>query len=128
MLLLYVCYGPHHPPHQIINSLEKGRLGDAALFASGLRPSFSSSSSASDVAAHPLDDASAQQQAISTLTAGGEPAAMNGVGTNAQILAPSANGRSGGARHGEMGDELRIHKAAFFFKLERELEKVRLLD
>ena len=61
---------------KIINSLEKGRLADAALFATGVRP----------------DDAD----------------------NNAQIL-PQLQGV----------DELQTHKAAFFFKLERELEKVR---
>ncbi|WFD36151.1 phosphate system positive regulatory protein pho81 [Malassezia cuniculi] len=59
---------------KIINSLEKGRLGDAALFATGSRP---------------------------------EP------GDTASPL------------HTESpASELQIHKAAFFFKLERELEKI----
>jgi CDK inhibitor PHO81 len=70
--------------------LEKGRLGDAALFASGIRPEH-----------------------LNNGVVGGEPASYSGAGTNAQILP-----RAGGS------DELQVHKAAFFFKLERELEKI----
>jgi CDK inhibitor PHO81 len=69
---------------KIINSLEKGRLGDAALFATGVRPEYI-----------PED--------ANRIDADG----------NAQIL-PRVEG----------SDELQAHKAAFFFKLERELEKV----
>lgn len=65
---------------KIINSLEKGRLADAALFATGVRPEY----------------IPGEQQ-----------------DTNPQIL-PKQEG----------ADELQAHKAAFFFKLERELEKV----
>ena len=67
---------------KIINSLEKGRLADAALFATGVRPEYSANG----------------QSAVSP-----QP----------QILP-----------HIEGSDELQIHKAAFFFKLERELEKI----
>ncbi|SPO23827.1 probable PHO81 - cyclin-dependent kinase inhibitor [Ustilago trichophora] len=67
---------------KIINSLEKGRLADAALFATGVRPEYNANG----------------QSAISP-----QP----------QIL-PRIEG----------SDELQIHKAAFFFKLERELEKI----
>lgn len=79
---------------KIINSLEKGRLGDAALFASGIRPEHLSNG-------------------VTPASVGGEPASYSGAGTNAQILP-----RAGGS------DELQAHKAAFFFKLERELEKI----
>lgn len=58
---------------QIINSLEKGRLSDAALFATRVRPSGTSED-------QPIIDSPAS--------------------------------------------ELQIHKAAFFFRLERELEKI----
>ena len=64
---------------KIINSLEKGRLGDAALFATGVRPSDSS-------------------QGAESLLGNESPAS-----------------------------ELQVHKAAFFFKLERDLEKICLL-
>lgn len=65
---------------KIINSLEKGRLGDAALFATGVRPDY---------------------------------------GANADSISqPQILPRTEGS------DELQIHKAAFFFKLERELEKI----
>ncbi|SJX63086.1 probable PHO81-cyclin-dependent kinase inhibitor [Sporisorium reilianum f. sp. reilianum] len=67
---------------KIINSLEKGRLADAALFATGVRPEYNANG----------------QSTISP-----QP----------QIL-PQIEG----------SDELQIHKAAFFFKLERELEKI----
>jgi CDK inhibitor PHO81 len=79
---------------KIINSLEKGRLGDAALFASGIRPEHLSNG-------------------VTPASVGGEPASYSGAGTNAQIIP-----RAGGS------DELQAHKAAFFFKLERELEKI----
>ncbi|KAN0064831.1 phosphate system positive regulatory protein pho81 [Thecaphora frezii] len=71
---------------KIINSLEKGRLADAALFATGVRPEYVSSNG---------DQGEAESPA--------QP----------QIL-PKIEG----------SDELQIHKAAFFFKLERELEKI----
>lgn len=72
------------PASQIINSLEKGRLADAALFATGVRPEHG---------------ANGETQSPSS----GQP----------QLL-PKIEG----------SDELQVHKAAFFFKLERELEKV----
>ncbi|UZJ52609.1 hypothetical protein CBS101457_001929 [Exobasidium rhododendri] len=81
---------------KIINSLEKGRLGDAALFASGIRPEH-----LNNVEGAPS-------------SAGGEPASYSGAGTNAQFSSIKS----------ERSDELQIHKAAFFFKLERELEKI----
>ncbi|WFC98329.1 phosphate system positive regulatory protein pho81 [Malassezia yamatoensis] len=62
---------------KIINSLEKGRLGDAALFATSVRP--------------PNSDSRQDQPPLAT----DSPAS-----------------------------ELQVHKAAFFFKLERELEKI----
>ncbi|PWN50718.1 hypothetical protein IE53DRAFT_81647 [Violaceomyces palustris] len=77
---------------KIINSLEKGRLGDAALFATGVRPD--EIPNGSNVPDQQQEDASAAV-------------------TGAQIL-PKVEG----------SDELQIHKAAFFFKLERELEKI----
>ncbi|SNX83846.1 probable PHO81 - cyclin-dependent kinase inhibitor [Melanopsichium pennsylvanicum] len=67
---------------KIINSLEKGRLADAALFATGVRPEYSANGQST-------------------------------VSPQPQIL-PNIEG----------SDELQIHKAAFFFKLERELEKI----
>ncbi|EPQ30369.1 uncharacterized protein PFL1_01895 [Pseudozyma flocculosa PF-1] len=68
---------------KIINSLEKGRLADAALFATGVRPDYGANGERADSPAQP------------------------------QLL-PKIEG----------SDELQIHKAAFFFKLERELEKI----
>ncbi|KAJ1026771.1 hypothetical protein NDA16_002068 [Ustilago loliicola] len=67
---------------KIINSLEKGRLADAALFATGVRPEYNANGQST-------------------------------VSPQPQILP-----------HIEGSDELQIHKAAFFFKLERELEKI----
>lgn len=77
---------------KIINSLEKGRLGDAALFATGVRPEY------------------IPEDQTTTTTADGVEHASDGT---AQIL-PKAKGSA----------ELQAHKAAFFFKLERELEKI----
>ncbi|KAJ1018224.1 hypothetical protein NDA18_006383 [Ustilago nuda] len=67
---------------KIINSLEKGRLADAALFATGVRPEYNANGQST-------------------------------VSPQPQILP-----------HIQGSDELQIHKAAFFFKLERELEKI----
>jgi CDK inhibitor PHO81 len=73
---------------KIINSLEKGRLTDAALFASGIRPEHL-----------------ARNQEVAS--------ALANAGANATV-----NPRNAGSA------ELQAHKAAFFFKLERELEKI----
>ncbi|MCO5613954.1 hypothetical protein L7F22_068234 [Adiantum nelumboides] len=84
---------------KIINSLEKGRLTDAALFASGIRPEQIPNGDGVSAAA---------------AAAGGQhSASFSDSGAEAQIL-PRTEG----------SDELRAHKAAFFFKLERELEKI----
>lgn len=69
-------------------------MGDAALFASGIRPEH-------------------LNNGVSPSTVGEKPGSYSGAGTNAQIL-PQIEG----------SDELQAHKAAFFFKLERELEKI----
>lgn len=84
---------------QIINSLAKGRFPDAALLAAGVRPP-------------PVSDAAEQ-----------EP-----LGAEEPLLlahtSAVANAGAGGTQPGKQGELLQAHKAAFFFKLERELEKV----
>lgn len=88
------------PPHglQIINSLAKGRPADAALLAAGLRPPFHLSTGNGVPATHHHD---------------GRPLT-------------SATTQNGPSLLPESGESalLQAHKAAFFFKLERELEKV----
>ncbi|BGP37936.1 phosphate system positive regulatory protein pho81 [Rhodotorula kratochvilovae] len=81
---------------KIINSLAKGRPADAALLAAGVRP--------------PRPDA-AEQLPVEATT------------TEAQLFAhaSTANGGIGGEGPTTL---LQAHKAAFFFKLERELEKI----
>jgi CDK inhibitor PHO81 len=85
---------------QIINSLAKGRPADAALLAAGYRPPFHLSSSAS--------------WNVDNETASELSAAAN--------LSGQSNGPSLLPESGESA-LLQAHKAAFFFKLERELEK-----
>ncbi|POW00909.1 hypothetical protein PSTT_12849 [Puccinia striiformis] len=80
----------------IINSLAKGRPADAALLAAGISPAIVHSSSVdSDQQSTPVAD----QQL--------------------QLLPESYNGQTSSPEN-----NLKLHKAAFFFKLERELEKI----
>jgi CDK inhibitor PHO81 len=81
---------------QIINSLAKGRPADAALLAAGISPAIAASNSPN------LRHQSESDQQLQLLS---EP-------YNHQTASPENN--------------LKLHKAAFFFKLERELEKVSL--
>ncbi|CAO1625908.1 unnamed protein product [Parajaminaea phylloscopi] len=85
---------------KIINSLEKGRLGDAALFATGVRPEY-------------VPDVAEEVTAASAAGDGNAQASVHLADQTAQIL-PKV----------EPATELQAHKAAFFFKLERELEKI----
>ena len=85
-----------HDSPQIINSLAKGRPADAALLAAGVRP--------------PRPDA-AEQLPVEATT------------TEAQLFAHASTANGGIVGEGPT-TLLQAHKAAFFFKLERELEKV----
>lgn len=84
---------------QIINSLAKGRFPDAALLAAGVRP--------------PPASESAEQEPLGAQ----EPLLL-------AHTSAVANAGAGGNNPGGQGELLQAHKAAFFFKLERELEKV----
>ncbi|WAQ92895.1 hypothetical protein PtA15_17A377 [Puccinia triticina] len=79
---------------KIINSLAQGRPADAALLAAGISPAIASPSPAD-----PLQHSEADQQL--------------------QLLPESYNGQTASPE-----SNLKLHKAAFFFKLERELEKI----
>lgn len=79
---------------KIINSLAKGRPADAALLAAGIRP---------------------------PRPPGPEPEEPLHPSTEPQLIAHTASAGHNGAGPGKL---LQAHKAAFFFKLERELEKV----
>ncbi|PLW47696.1 hypothetical protein PCANC_04828 [Puccinia coronata f. sp. avenae] len=79
---------------KIINSLAKGRPADAALLAAGISPAIAASNSPN------LRHQSESDQQLQLLS---EP-------YNHQTASPENN--------------LKLHKAAFFFKLERELEKI----
>ncbi|GAA5885473.1 hypothetical protein JCM6882_009633 [Rhodosporidiobolus microsporus] len=81
---------------KIINSLAKGRPADAALLAAGVRP--------------PRPPAEEQQPVEATTT-------------EAQLFAHASTANGGLAGEGA-ATLLQAHKAAFFFKLERELEKI----
>lgn len=81
---------------QIINSLAKGRPADAALLAAGVRPPRPGSE---------------EQLPVEATT------------TEAQLFAHASTANGGIVGKGAT-NLLQAHKAAFFFKLERELEKV----
>ncbi|BGP13882.1 hypothetical protein JCM10213_002521 [Rhodosporidiobolus nylandii] len=81
---------------KIINSLAKGRPADAALLAAGVRP--------------PRPPAEEQQPVEATTT-------------EAQLFAHASTANGGVVGEGP-STLLQAHKAAFFFKLERELEKI----
>ena len=84
------------PPSQIINSLAKGRPADAALLAAGVRPPR---------------PAAEENMPVEATT------------TEAQLFAHASTANGGVVGEGT-ATLLQAHKAAFFFKLERELEKV----
>ncbi|GAA5921998.1 hypothetical protein JCM1841_000727 [Sporobolomyces salmonicolor] len=88
---------------KIINSLAKGRPADAALLAAGVRPPRPSTDAT---------DEHGQQQPLEATT------------TEAQLFAHAATVNGVMVGEGEQGTLLQAHKAAFFFKLERELEKI----
>ncbi|KAE8232676.1 hypothetical protein CF326_g2296 [Tilletia indica] len=120
---------------KIINSLEKGRLADAALLATGVRPdsdSIPSSSPAFSSALNsgtlaPTTNVAAQRMTTINTTSSniaGPPTPVSapisprdpitiGMTAAAQIL-PEDSGSA----------ELKQHRALFFWKLERELEKI----
>lgn len=81
---------------QIINSLAKGRPADAALLAAGVRP---------------------------PRPAAEESLPVESTTTEAQLFAHASTANGGVVGEGT-ATLLQAHKAAFFFKLERELEKV----
>ncbi|GAA5941057.1 uncharacterized protein JCM15063_000635 [Sporobolomyces koalae] len=107
---------------KIINSLAKGRPADAALLAAGVRPPRPVSdqpvlSSTSD----PNGPASASPASVVP----GEPQQpFEATSTAAQLFAHAATVNGVMVAEGEQGTLLQAHKAAFFFKLERELEKI----
>ncbi|KAK0530989.1 phosphate system positive regulatory protein pho81 [Tilletia horrida] len=111
---------------KIINSLEKGRLADAALLATGVRPdsdsvpssspAFSSALNSGTLA--PTTDVAAQGvtgllPSSSAALSPVDPASIGMPPAAAQIL-PEDSGSA----------ELKQHRALFFWKLERELEKI----
>jgi CDK inhibitor PHO81 len=79
---------------QIINSLAKGRPADAALLAAGISPAIVTSNATNS-----------HQQSVAD--------------QQLQLLPESYNDPRASPEN-----NLKLHKAAFFFKLERELEKV----
>ncbi|GAA5826059.1 hypothetical protein JCM5353_004197 [Sporobolomyces roseus] len=90
---------------KIINSLAKGRPADAALLAAGVRPPRPQTETTNG-------DVLGQQQPLEATT------------TEAQLFAHAATVNGVMVGDGETGTLLQAHKAAFFFKLERELEKI----
>ncbi|CAD6901324.1 unnamed protein product [Tilletia controversa] len=113
---------------KIINSLEKGRLADAALLATGVRPDSGSIPSSSPAFSSALNSgilAPTTDVAAQGMIAAGEVGASSasispqspysiGMPTAAAQILPEESG----------SDELKTHRALFFWKLERELEKI----
>ncbi|GAA5947210.1 hypothetical protein JCM3765_001576 [Sporobolomyces pararoseus] len=104
---------------KIINSLAKGRPADAALLAAGVRPprpepdqSIRSTFDPNNSSSAPTTASTEQQQPLEATT------------TEAQLFAHAATVNGVMVGQGEQGTLLQAHKAAFFFKLERELEKI----
>ncbi|KAK4048708.1 phosphate system positive regulatory protein pho81 [Microbotryomycetes sp. JL221] len=107
---------------KIINSLAKGRPADAALLAAGIRPPSATSATQQQQQQHGSnleqqqnynhgdDEFHSRHPALIPQTADRH----NG---------PLTNGHVGATANGQ-GTLLQAHKAAFFFKLERELEKI----
>ncbi|KAM0792180.1 hypothetical protein ACM66B_004877 [Microbotryomycetes sp. NB124-2] len=95
---------------KIINSLAKGRPADAALLAAGIRPPNAAGSASHDSFGH-----------AHTHNNNDNDHSQN----HHPTLIPQTGDRHGPAlTNGSKGTLLQAHKAAFFFKLERELEKI----
>lgn len=94
---------------KIISSLAANRpASEAAALASGIRPT--------DI----LGQASTGNLRSSSSPAPSSPSAISG-----DVLRPPPI-FSGSGQDSDRGPDFRAHRAAFFFKLERELEKVRI--
>lgn len=96
---------------KIINSLAKGRPADAALLAAGFRPPFNLNAST------PVDPSSSNNAVR------GQTSAASDVSAVANLSGHMHQSTSLLPDSGESA-LLQAHKAAFFFKLERELEKI----
>lgn len=124
---------------KIINSLAKGRPADAALLAAGLRPPFHLASSIqpepprASTSRLPTADGSGVGSSVHDSAAGyaGLTLSASDAATStsaASSVTPSSISHT--SHHGSIlpdsGESalLQAHKAAFFFKLERELEKI----
>ncbi|GAA6006343.1 hypothetical protein JCM11491_004921 [Sporobolomyces phaffii] len=103
---------------KIINSLAKGRPADAALLAAGVRPPR-------PVADQPVSSTlDPNPSSASTPAASAPEQPLEATTTEAQLFAHAATVNGVMVGQGEQGTLLQAHKAAFFFKLERELEKI----
>ncbi|GAA5875364.1 hypothetical protein JCM16303_000599 [Sporobolomyces ruberrimus] len=106
---------------KVINSLAKGRPADAALLAAGMRPPRPSSDQS---ISSTFDPNSSSTISGSTMTAPEQQQPLEATTTEAQLFAHAATVNGVMVGQGEQGTLLQAHKAAFFFKLERELEKI----
>ncbi len=122
-------WGPYYLDYKflkkIINSLEKGRITDAALLATGMRPE-SAAPSSSTPTTPALQAAQQEQRRAQGQADGAAEADPNAAAAQRQAATEAATQMliGGSASDGKGPDELQLHRAAFFFKLERELEKV----
>lgn len=125
-------WGPYYLDYKflkkIINSLEKGRITDAALLATGMRPEPPSPAVvASGAGAHGAGAPDTVAESGSATQAAGRPEPRDQTQQDREREAAAAAATQiliGGQSSGDGPDELKLHRAAFFFKLERELEKV----
>lgn len=104
---------------QIINSLAKGRPADAALLAAGFRPPFNATAS---------DPSSSSNRSDGRPSAEAPSVPLND-SNSSEIHAAATHAASNSTQPSFLPDNgesalLQAHRAAFFFKLERELEKV----
>ena len=120
-------WGPYYLDYKflkkIINSLEKGRITDAALLATGMRPSPPDSGV---VGVGSMQSPPLQQQPLQSGQSELEDDSHNDSTTRRGEVEAATQILLGATSSGDGPDELKLHRAAFFFKLERELEKVSL--
>ena len=110
-------------------------MADAALFATGVRPptttsedpSSSSTTTTTDTLTLSTQNSTDSQAQELAHVHGGAPLNLSSListTTNPNGTTGSKSTNLGGNKKERNAEELRAHKAAFFFKLERELEKV----
>ncbi|KAJ9119610.1 hypothetical protein QFC22_003319 [Naganishia vaughanmartiniae] len=127
-------WGPYYLDYKflkkIINSLASRRpASEASLLALGIRPSASlpdSTNASTDVASSALESATGTG-AEPTLEAVGVPIDLSALSNETDLSGAAGLSINGGATRGrdnERDESFKAHRAVFFFKLGRELEKI----